>query len=128
MVLDLTGFDAFTLGARLLPFIPLFLIWILCNLFDPAPDLLVIASFLPATLAFCCRFFLILADFCGSVFIKQVDGLATILPFLGPDVHLKPCPGLPPFFLLKIWLTPSAIAEWSGCDSISLSTGVVPSN
>ena len=59
-------------------------------------------------------FFLILADFCGSVFIKQVDGLATIRPFLGPLVHLNPLVGAPPFFLLKIWLTPSAIAEWSG--------------
>jgi len=51
--------------------------------------------------------------------MKQVDGLATILPFLGPDEHLKPCLGALPLVRLRIWLTPSAMAEWSGCDSIS---------
>ena len=96
-----------------------FLIWAPFNLSEPAPDRLVCASFLPAILAFCCRFLRILADLTGSVFMKQVDGLATILPFLGPDEHLKPCLGALPLVRLRIWLTPSAMAEWSGCDSIS---------
>jgi hypothetical protein len=126
--LDLTMGLTFVLGAVDLPFMFRFLIWMPCNLLDPPPDLLVIASFLPAIEAFCCRFFLILADFTGSVLAKQVLGLATIRPFLGPEVHLKPLVGLPPFCLLKIWLTPSVMAEWSGCDSISVSTSVVPSN
>ena len=91
-----------------------FLIWVPFNLREPAPDLLVCASFLPATLAFCCLFFLILADFTGSVFWKQVLGFATIRPFLGPDEHLKPCLGAFPLVRLRIWLTPSAMAEWSG--------------
>jgi hypothetical protein len=80
---------------------------------------LVCASFLPAWVALICRFLRILADRCGSVFMKQVDGLATIRPFLGPELHLKPCLGALPLVRLRIWLTPSAIAEWSGCDSIS---------
>ena len=87
------------------------------NLLDPAPDLLVMASFLPAMPALACLFFLILADFCGSVFWKQVLGLATIRPFLGPDEHLKPCLGALPLVRLRIWLTPSAMAEWSSCSS-----------
>jgi hypothetical protein len=120
--LDLTMGLAFILGAVDLPFMLCFLIWMPCNLLDPPPDRLVMAIFLPAILAFCCRFFLILADLTGSVLAKQVLGLATILPFLGPDVHLKPLVGLPPFCLLKIWLTPSVMAEWSSCSSISVST------
>ena len=72
---------------------------------------LLCANFLPAILAFCCRFLRILADLTGSVFMKQVLGLATILPFLGPDEHLKPCLGAPPLVLRSIWLTPSAMAE-----------------
>jgi len=87
------------------------LIWVPFNLKEPAPDLLVCANFLPAILAFCCRFFLIFADLTGSVFWKQVLGLATIRPFLGPDEHLKPCLGALPLVRLRIWLTPSAMAE-----------------
>ena len=45
-------------------------------------------------------------------------GLATIRPFLGPDEHLNPCLGALPLVRLRIWLTPSAMAEWSGCSSI----------
>lgn len=108
-----------TLLATDLPFCLAFLIWAPFNLSEPAPDRLVCASFLPAILAFCCRFLRILADLTGSVFMKQVLGLATILPFLGPDEHLKPCLGALPLVRLRIWLTPSAMAEWSGCDSIS---------
>jgi hypothetical protein len=108
-----------TFGEKLLPRCDAFLIWAPFNLSEPAPDRLVCASFLPATLAFCCLFLRILADRCGSVFMKQVLGLATMRPFLGPLEHLKPCLGAPPLVLRSIWLTPSAMAEWSGCDSIS---------
>ena len=90
----------------------LFLIWAPFNLSEPAPDLLVWANFLPAWVALICRFFLIFADFFGSVFWKQVLGLATIRPFLGPDEHLKPCLGALPLVLRRIWLTPSVMAEW----------------
>src|SRR5210317_2019880 len=50
--------------------------------------------------------------------MKQVLGLATMRPFLGPLEHLKPCLGALPLVRLRIWLTPSAMAEWSGCSSI----------
>ena len=80
-------------GEKLFPLCDAFLIWAPFNLNEPAPDRLVCANFLPAILAFCCRFLRILADLTGSVFMKQVLGLATILPFLGPDEHLKPCLG-----------------------------------
>ena len=62
-------------------------------------------------LAFLALFVLIFADFLGSSFAKQVDGDATIRPFLCPLVHLNPLAGAPPFFLLKICDTPSVIAE-----------------
>jgi hypothetical protein len=118
-IFDLTGARPFNLPRKLGPFCLAFLTWAPFNLNEPAPDLLVCASFLPAWVALICRFLRILADRCGSVFMKQVDGLATILPFLGPDEHLKPCLGALPLVRLRIWLTPSAMAEWSGCDSIS---------
>jgi len=121
-ILDLIGALAFVMALNPGPFCLACLIWMPFNLVDPTPDLLVMAIFLPAIPAFCCRFFLIFADLTGSVLAKQVLGLATIRPFLGPDVHLNPLVGAPPFFLLKIWLTPSVMAEWSGCDSISVST------
>jgi len=107
------------LALKLGPFCLACLIWAPFNLNEPAPDRLVCASFLPAWVALICRFLRILADFCGSVFMKQVLGLATMRPFLGPDEHLKPCLGALPLVLRSIWLTPSAMAEWSGCDSIS---------
>ena len=115
---DLIGDRPFILGLNAFPFWLFLLIWAPFSLNEPAPDLLVCANFLPATLAFCCLFFLIFADLTGSVFWKQVDGFATIRPFLGPDEHLNPALGFPPFCRLKIWLTPSVIAEWSGCSSI----------
>ena len=88
------------------------------SLLDPALARLVNANFFPAVLAFNCLFFRILAPLTVSLLIKQVDGLATILPLRGPEVHLNPDLIPLPWTRLKALLTPSAMAEWSSCSSI----------
>ena len=119
MILDLTGGRAFILGAKLLPLCDAFLIWAPLKRTEPAPDRLVWAIFLPVIPALVRLLALILVPFCGSNFWKQVLGLATIRPFLGPELQRKPFLTVPFLARLRIWLTPSAMAEWSGCDSIS---------
>jgi len=71
---------------------------------------LVNAIFLPACVALAYLFRLILAPFTGFSLALQVEALATILPFLGPDTHLKPVFSFLPD-LRSIWLMPSAMAE-----------------
>jgi len=117
--LDLTGARPFIFGEKLLPLCDAFLIWAPFNLSEPAPDRLVCAVLLAMMPALANLFLRILAPLLGFSFMKQVLGLATILPFLGPDVHLKPLETVPFLARLRIWLTPSVMAEWSGCDSIS---------
>ena len=117
MVLDLTGGRAFILGAKLLPLCDAFLIWAPFKRTEPAPDRLVWAIFLPVMPALVRLLALILVPFCGSNFWKQVLGLATIRPFLGPELQRKPFLIVPFLARLRIWLTPSAMAEWSGCSS-----------
>ena len=117
--LDLTGARPFIFGEKLLPLCDAFLIWAPFNLSEPAPDRLVCAVLLAMMPALANLFLRILAPLLGLSFMKQVLGLATILPFLGPEVHLKPLDTVPFLARLRIWLTPSAMAEWSGCDSIS---------
>jgi hypothetical protein len=72
---------------------------------------LVIPIFLPAIRALICLFLAILAPLAESLFMKQVDGLATIRPLRDPDVHLNPGRNPLPLTLRRIWLIPSAMAD-----------------
>jgi hypothetical protein len=76
------------------------------------------AIFLPAWLALACLFLRILAPLMGFNLALQVLDLATILPFLGPDIHLNPDFNLLPL-LLNICPMPSAMADMHPSDAVS---------
>ena len=82
---------------------------------------LVNAIFLAACEALAYLFLRILAPLTGFNLALQVEDLATILPFLGPDTHLKPVLSLPPDFR-SIWLMPSAMAETQVSGAMSCGT------
>jgi len=92
------------------------------SLLEAPPARIVLALLIAVCLATLCRFWAILAPLSGCSLALQVPGLATILPFLGPSVHLKPCFRPLPLTRLNILLMPSAMAEPAGMATISCGT------
>ena len=87
------------------------LIWMPFNRCEAPPDRMVLARLIAVCLALACRFCDILAPLAGFSLALQVLALATTLPFLVPEVHLKPCLTPLPATRLNTLLTPSIMAE-----------------
>jgi len=87
------------------------LIWMPFNRCDAPPDLMVLALLIAVCLALARLFCDILAPLLGFSLALQVLALATTLPFLVPEVHLKPCLTPLPATRLNTLLTPSIMAE-----------------